>query len=283
MNDEPLLIVEADNTYDLPLRFRMSTSKLADDGEAAPNLRGFADLRISGSGQFSHNGLRRIRREIGYARATIIDLRQECHGFVNGMAVCWFGRHNNANKGLSNEEAAAKETAKIRALAEAPSFTFDYLEGKSLKRIDEPVTSPKTVMSEQALAEQEGFGYKRFYVTDHHKPSAEEADRFIAFLQALPASTWLHYHCRGGVGRTTTFMLMHDMLRHAKEVALEDILRRHRLNGGRDMYRLHPDPDNYKYLPALERIAFIEDFYQYCLDNRDEYATTWSHWLHDRR
>ncbi|QJD87271.1 phosphatase [Cohnella herbarum] len=281
--NEPLLIIEAANTDDLPLRFRSTSSPLANDSGKTPEMHGFSELRMSGSGQFSQRGLRRIRREIGDTRAIVVDLRQESHGFVNGIAVCWFGKHNNANKGLTSEEVLLEEDRRFGFLKDAAAFNFDYLEGKSALRIDEPVVHPKAIYSEQEMVLQEGFDYIRFFVTDHHRPSDEEVDRFIAFSTSLPVSNWLHFHCRGGVGRTSSFMLMHDMLRNAKFVNFEELLRRHVLNGGRDMYRLHPDRGNYKNAPALERIAFIETFYRYCVDNQDEFVTTWSQWLNTRQ
>lgn len=281
--NETKLIIEADDTDDLPLRFRQTSAPFPDSGQELPNLHGFRELNVSGSGQFSQRGLRRIRREIGRQEAVIVDLRQESHGFVNGRGVSWFGKHNYGNIGLTNEEVLTKEDSQIRELAEAPTFYFDYLKEKSAMRIDEPVQNPKAVHTEAEIAALEGFGYQRFYVTDHNRPTDKEVDRYILFFKSLPVGTWVHYHCRGGVGRTSTFILMHDMLHNAQSVSLEDIFRRNMLNGGRDMQRFYEDKDNYKQAPALERLVFIEQFYNYCRANRDRFATLWSQWLTDQR
>lgn len=280
---ETKLIIEADDTDDLPLRFRRTSDPLPDNGREHPSLHGFKELNVSGSGQFSQRGLRRIRREIGRRVAVVVDLRQESHGFVNGRGVSWFGKHNYGNIGLTNEEVRRKEDGQIRGLADAPEFYFDYLEHKSAMRIDEPVRHPKAVHSEEQIAAKEGFGYRRFYVTDHNRPPDKEVDRYILFFKSLSADTWVHYHCRGGVGRTSTFILMHDMLRNAQAVPLEDIFLRNLLNGGRDMRRFYEDQDNYKQAPALERLVFIEQFYAYCRANRDRFATSWSQWLTSQR
>jgi hypothetical protein len=274
----PHFIVDVPNADALPLRFRMTADPLPGGAEDPPNLLGFADLNVSGSGQFSLGGLRQMKRRLGDRSVTIVDLRQESHGFVNGMAVSWYGKYNGANSGLTDEEARDEERRLLANLIAAPSIAFDYLEGKSAGLV-EPVAGPNTVLAEEELVTSEGLGYRRFYVTDHHRPLDRVADRFINFVKALPTDTWLHFHCRGGVGRTTTFMLMYDMLRNAKQVAFDPMLERHRLNGGRDMYRLDPDKDPYKYKPAVERLAFITEFYKYCAENEDRYETLWSEWL----
>lgn len=278
--EQPLLIIETDNTDDLPLRFRMASTPHSGETAGMPDLAGYHELNISGSGQFSEKGLRRMRQLIGEGPAMIVDLRQECHGFVNGMAVCWFGTHNNANKGLSREQVEEQEAQRLRGLREAAEVAFDYLEGKSAEvHLPGPISSPVTVLSEKELAKQEGFLYTRFFVTDHHRPGDDEVDRFITFVNSQTNEIWLHFHCRGGVGRTTTFMLMYDMMRNAKRVGLSDILERHRLSGGRDMYRMDPQRDGYKYAPAVERLAFLQQFYQYCADDQDGFETSWSEWL----
>jgi len=57
------------------------------------------------------------------------------------------------------------------------------------------------------------FHYVRIPVTDHCGPS-EEA---LAKLATLPVSTdptqnWVHFHCHGGDGRTTSFLALYDIV-----------------------------------------------------------------------
>ena len=68
------------------------------------------------------------------------------------------------------------------------------------------------------------MGYCRFPTTDHVRPRDTEVDAFVAFASTLPTDTWLHFHCRGGDGRTTTFLVMHDTMHNAPGVSIEDIL-----------------------------------------------------------
>jgi hypothetical protein len=277
------LIVEALNDGGLPNRFR-KTPESAEELQSLPdhlNRYGFTELRMSGSAQFSHRGLQRMVESIGRRPITIVDLRQESHGFVDGLAVNWFGQHNGGNKGLTNEEVIQDERARLEGLLQEETVAFDKVEGKSID-LEGPVKHHNAVLSEEELVKAEGLGYVRFYVTDHHRPSDAEVDRFQAFLETLPEGTWLHFHCRGGVGRTTTFMLMYDMLRYAPHASFDELLARHTATGGRDMYRLDP-PDSPKHLPAVERLAFIRSFYAYCLSQYDkQHRTPWSRWIAER-
>ncbi|OXM84034.1 hypothetical protein [Paenibacillus rigui] len=277
------LIVEALNDGSLPNRFR-KTPVTEEELSGLPdhlNRFGFAELRMSGSAQFSHQGLQRMMKEIGETPITVVDLRQESHGFVDGLAVNWFGLHNGGNKGLTNQEVMVEEKSRLDGLRLQESVVFDRVEEKSIN-VEGPVAHRNAVHSEEELVVSEGLGYARFYVTDHHRPPDSEVDRFQAFLETLPEGTWLHFHCRGGVGRTTTFMLMYDMLRHSPHVSLDELLERHTATGGRDMYRLD-SPDSPKYAPAVERLAFIKQFYAYCLSQADkQHRTPWSRWIAER-
>lgn len=111
-----------------------------------------------------------------------------------------------------------------------------------------------------------------------NRPNDAVVDGFIAFVKALPIGVWLHFHCRGGVGRASTFMLMYDMMRNAGQVAYADMLQRQQLVGGRDMYRMNPQ-DAYKYEAAVERQAFIGRFHDYCASCREDYSVSWTEWL----
>jgi hypothetical protein len=275
------LVVERDNhKVELPKRFRMCTSEVIEDEGELPDQKGFAELRASASGQYSQRQLQTMKQSIGDVPIVLVDLRQENHGFVNGMAVNWFGLHNGANKGLSNDEVLMKERQLLDALNDQPSITFDQVKGKSVD-IGGPVHDPKQILSEEQLAELEGVGYKRFFVTDHHRPSDSEVDRFVEWVKTLPAHVWLHFHCRGGVGRASTFFCMYDMMRNANEISFEPITQRQVRIGGRDFQRMDPS-EAYKYGAALDRLAFMKSFYDYCSTNiEDQFRRSWSQWLEE--
>ena len=69
---------------------------------------------------------------------------------------------------------------------------------------------PKVIKNEKTLAEENNIGYLRIPVTDGNLPNDDMTNYFINFVNNQPENTWLHFHCKAGVGRTTTFMIMYD-------------------------------------------------------------------------
>lgn len=135
-----------------------------------------------------------------------------------------------------------------------------------------------SVATEKELVESAGVAYARIVVPDHRRPDDRAVDQFIALFRAVPPTGWLHFHCEGGVGRTTTFMAMTDILRNAKTVSLEDIIERQYLLGGTDLANLRP-ARTWKQPYIEARLQFLKAFYEYARTNTDDYATTWSTWM----
>ena len=273
-----MLVVDAADTPKLPEKFREVTDRPSNPGGGPmPDLDGFADLRESGSGALSAQSMASVKQHFaarGVTRVIDVDLRQEPHLFVNGMGVSWFGDRDDVNIGMSDDAILSDEAEKKAALARESAVGFQSIPGKSV-RLPGSVR-PRTVQTEEELARAEGLGYFGLAVPDHHRPENGEVDRFVAFARDLPAGTWLHFHCRGGVGRTTTFMTLYDVMRNAKRVGLDDIMKRQVLIGGKDL--LSPGAiagDAF----ARERAAFIRQFYDYARQNQDGFRTSFSLWL----
>jgi hypothetical protein len=54
--------------------------------------------------------------------------------------------------------------------------------------------------------------YHRLPVSDHCAPLADVEDAFLRLCEdEIQAGDWVHFHCHGGDGRTTTFLAMYDM------------------------------------------------------------------------
>jgi len=270
------LVADANNEHRLPNRFRSSAGELDEGLAAACNLSGLRDLNVSGSGVFSENGLKKLTEEIGRSRIAIIDTRKESHGYVNGMAVSWYSLNNYANKELTAEEAAEREARQLELLKKSDNIVFHHWEGKSAELAQPIISGKKKVQSEQELAAEQGLDYLRLHVTDHHGPSYREIDKFVAFAGSLHPNTWLHVHCRGGVGRTTTFMTLYDMLKNAKKAGFCDIVKRQYLLGGKDLASL--PVGTYKYAPAVERLKMLRAFYEYCLQYEAGSRVIFSEW-----
>lgn len=206
------------NNNTLPHHFRKSTDEISEDTDNDINLKGLDTLNISGSGQFSESGLSLIKDSIPNKFKIIdIDLRQESHGFVNGIAVSWANLKNNANLGLTLPEVLAAENTLLNSIKIGDPITF--------YNTQETIV-PKYVQDELSLTTSKEIGYLRIPVTDGHMPTEDMIDYFIKFVNNQPKDTWLHFHCREGIGRTTTFMIMYDIIKNYKEVSLDDIIKR---------------------------------------------------------
>jgi Inositol hexakisphosphate len=227
----------------------------------------------------------------------IIDLRQESHGFFeltqplqgeSTIAVGWFAERDWMSIGKNLVSINADEDGRFHSVDKNPNLSVIEIksvteEGGVCTGMAWPV-SVVTSITENGLALQVGCQYQRFPATDHVRPQDIEIDQFIAFEAGLQGkSVWLHFHCRGGDGRTTTFLAMHDMIHNAPSVAVEDILNRQQWLGGVDL-NMPPDTGkgtkSFKYPFAVERAQFMQIFYKYVCDAKPgNFAVSWSTWL----
>jgi protein-tyrosine phosphatase len=281
--DTTYLIFDEPCQNSLPVHFRMSGDPMRLSTEVMPDTNGLENLKASGSAEFCYLNLPFMMEKINYSKITILDLRQESHGFVNGLCVSWYGKYDWGNVGLSQQEILTDEKHRLDSLQNLKNISVTQIikKDKATNEITESEQLPldvKTVQNEEELTKQFNLGYFRITATDHRKPVTEDVDRFIEFVNSLENDTWLHFHCHAGDGRTTTFLAMYDMMRNAKKVSLNDILGRQFLLGGIDLIKDDDYPDfDKKY--AIERTKFLGDFYDYCKGNSDNFKTPYSDWI----
>ncbi len=285
--DSPILIWDTDVKLakSLPRNFRTTDDELkASNDQKIPANTGLFDLRASGSGEFTADGFR-LLLEHTRGPATVFDLRQETHIFVNGLPISWFATDDWANVGRTNNEIQADETARVQSLK--PGSKISVQPGAAIKKPGAASSAPENVTVERANTERDivaanNASYVRLTVTDHARPLDEEVDRFILAVRALPKNGWAHFHCEAGRGRTTTFMVLYDMLRNANQVSLEDIARRQQLLGY-DFDVLRPNnPEDWRAPYTQDRIAFVRAFYEYARANLGGRPQLWSEWLKSR-
>ena len=281
--DSPVLIWDIDLTLaqTWPRNVRTTDDPLKPSDGKTPSTTGLIDLHASGSGEFTADNLRLLLTRT-HGPVTIFDLRQETHIFVNGLPVSWFATRDWANVGRSQTEIEEAETAWAQSLG--PGSEIVVRPGKPVKKGNANSAVGHQVIVKEASIERDlvsssGTSYVRVAITDHTRPLDDAVDRFIVAVRALPENGWAHFHCEAGLGRTTTFMVLYDMLRNATRVSLGDIAQRQKLLSF-DYDVLRPvGLGNWKAPYVEDRIAFVRAFYDYARANPNGRPQLWSEWL----
>lgn len=267
-NKNVQLKIDSKKKNKIPKRFRKTTDDIRVYGKAL-NLKGLSSLNASGSAQFTGQNIKMVKEEIGNVPILVVDLREESHGFINDLAVSWVGEEkNNANKGLTREQVLKDESERLK------SIKLNEKLG-----IEEKEIIPDKVQDERELTEENKMSYVRIPVTDTEGPTDEMVDYFISIVKKTPPGTWMHFHCKAGIGRTTTFMTMYDIMKNAKDVSLDDIMERQILLGGKNLLK----PFHKVGSKSSERSEFIKKFYEYAKENKDNFNTSWSEWLKNHK
>jgi hypothetical protein len=288
--DEPVLPVWLvrnweDPNSDAPGNFRTLQDSPHRDEETAllPTRIGMLFLRASGSAQFSEKNLQWIKHKLGKYKITVVDLRQEAHGFLNGLPISWYMAEDQINRGKGLAQIESDEESRLDGLLRKKDVTVfklaDSDEPQGFERgVDPELVKVNDAVTEKQLCADLELYYVRLPVADYQRPADKEVDRFIELVRSMDQDSWLHIHCAQGVGRTTIFLAMFDMMHNAKYVSLEDIVKRQWLLGGIDL--LSTDVSNqWEYPYAEERANFVRHFYQYCQNNNDDFKQLWSEWL----
>lgn len=257
------------------------------------NITGLDHLWMSGSGATSARGWQAIIdnvKKITQGKVTKIvdvDLRQESHGYLNNNSINLTAQYDWVNRDKTREQIIVDEQNWLQSLSTQQYITnvLTPAQFKSNDFIHGVDTQVQSIASEEAIVTKDGFQYFRLTVTDHMAPSNEDTDRFVDLVSHLSTDTWLHIHCRGGDGRTATFMVMYDMLRNANKVSFDDILKRQAsVSPYYDLYKIeHKNPELTEYYE--KRFIFLTEFYQFATERLNGYSGTWTSWIinHSKR
>ncbi len=282
ISNVPVLVIDEAPGTTIPKNFRTSKDEFREsDIKKLPSKEGLDKLQIAGSGQFSKISLEAALKKLD-GPVWVIDLRKESHGFVNGLPISWYSIGNQSNIHESNDNIQRQEQMIFNDVKRQAGILVSQI----LKKKDGHIIQSKPInlkiasaQTESSLINGDNLGYLRIGVLDHHRPADNDVDEFLAFVKTLPPEAWLYFHCRGGKGRTSTFMVMYDMIRNAKKVSMEDIVARQHLIGSNDLLQLVEDEDDiWKQEDLIERRNFIIKFYQYAKDKKGLGVKTWSEW-----
>ena len=108
------------------MSFRPVEKKYQQEIDAAyiPSRRGLSRLHASGSAQFTEKQLQALAgvlKEKASGPVYIVDLRQESHGFANGIPISWYGPRDWGNKGKSHHAVLQDEKNRLHHLKEVGS------------------------------------------------------------------------------------------------------------------------------------------------------------------
>jgi hypothetical protein len=274
--DYPRLILNAKNESKvLPRTFREMNGK--------ENTINIDNLHASASAQFSYQSLIALKERYNHRKLIIVDLRQESHFFINGNAVSLYKTLNTANieksiDAIMNEEEGLVSLMRKSLYAEVYERVGEKKQN-NWKITKMPVFSTHT---EKQLVESISLRYARFNVTDHKHPSDEEVDRFLEFVKTLPKNYWLHFHCAGGKGRSTSFLAMLDMIRNGNKLSFDEVLTRQYELKGADLRKASVMVRKIDYVDSLiDRNEFLEKFYDFVITSYlpSNQTAKWSEWV----
>ncbi len=283
----PCIVQDTENNKPDVKHWRDANDIATAFAEKNGNVKGLNNLWISGSAEPSTEGWKTIAVKIiqttdnKVEHIIDVDLRQESHGYLNENAITLAALNDWANLGKSREQVLKDEKNWLKSinqnktisnvLTQAQFKKDQFTKGNTIKI--------ESVASEEKIAKAARFEYFRLTVTDHMAPRDADVDRFVAFVKNLKENTWLHFHCREGEGRTTTFMAMYDMLKNANKVPVNVIIKRQAaIEPYCDLFETTRKnsalSDNYK-----KRKAFLLKFYQFSQASLKGYKGSWSEWV----
>lgn len=188
-------------------------------------------LRASGSRQVDVDSYAKILKTVAAevpraGKFFVVDLRQESHLFFDGRAVSWYADKDWSNVDQSLDWILHDESCRIDMSRGKTVQIFTTRKNESddtIIPIDYCNVAVKYAQPEEEVINYIESGldrrivYERLPVSDHCRPTMDAANAFIALIWNLkPQETWIHFHCHGGDGRTTSFLAMYDMFCAAK-------------------------------------------------------------------
>jgi hypothetical protein len=251
-------------------------------------------ITISGSRQPTQDLLKKLADKAKQAgkKFYVLDLRQEMHflapltlGGANRLVPISLHSKNYAYNWFKPTGDVMAQEEKAVEIARNASFLSVWFLPKKLPEYDikkYTINPTKTVSEKWVVESLLDSTYVRLAATDHQRPSDMVVDHFVTFFRSIPSFSWVHFHCRGGRGRTTTFMILFDMMQTKGSKNLEDYYTLQKDLGGSDLKKPMPKKGSDDIAHRHARVHFINHFYNYVKSPTGFSAGKgWSDWLKD--
>jgi protein-tyrosine phosphatase len=248
-----------------------------------PSRIGLDQLFASGSAQFSIKQFDKILKASNTKKLLVVDLRQESHGFTNDLAISWYAQFDAMNDGKTLSEIEEDERNRLIKLSQIKNIeltkwsSIKAKTGKSSFQTTRLKVKVSSAQTERQFVIGQKAEYLRIPAPDHQRPRDQDIDMFISQYKKLQSNYWIHFHCAAGMGRTTTFLSMYDMMRNSSKLSMNDIVKRQWLIGGADLLDTSK-PNQKRGQWSKERVEFLDKFYQYAKNQAPEFKLTWSEW-----
>jgi len=219
----------------------------------------------SGSAQFSMAGWQQLHATVIQrqpATFVVVDLRKESHGFINGAAISWYAAGSNWGcAGLSPADAEELERLRLTIVSNSPEVTVTTKTQVQLGAPGGETWQVEQVCSEKRLVEDDDVRYVRLPVDDHCAPDAAALNALVELFDSLPAGSHLHFHCRGGKGRTATALALLDIHQHAGSTPFAQIIERQAISTGYALDGHVHDTQQPKFPHLRARLEILKQFH----------------------
>lgn len=233
--------------------FRTMQDNIASSEQV--DLTGLRELQASGGNPPCFFDLKRRLSHIKNDKL-IIDAVGDFHGYVKGIPTNFFG--------YARRPGPPALRHALRRLVWTGSTEI----------------RPDLVVSEAEEAKKNGFDYKHFLIGSKFLTDSKTVDEFVTYISSLPENIWIHFHCNQGKGRTSTMLVMLDILKNAPKVALQDIVKRQQLLGAPNLLDAELwENGSYTQEQLNNRKKFIEDFYEFVCQQKAGGIQLWSEWI----
>lgn len=176
-------------------------------------------------------------------------------------------------------EVKAKKNKDMPPVNKEATFNSDVFEFKMVQTEAEIISQLNNDPNKNYI----DLEYYRLAIKDHGTPSVQEVEAFVQFaISASKSNTWVHFHCHGGKGRTSTFIAMYNLIysRVHPDCGLNDfiILSNPKISYAGVKNKLDVGSGHY------ERVEFITNFRKYIEAISNDIIAgnpvqLWSDWL----